>query len=193
MLVVRPYPLFTLNQRWMDPSQTLPVRLQFPDQNSQGVYNAMLILLNRQGSMLEYGIPFTYPSEEQLVRPPLWITTVGRVGFWPVAVLSSSNSNGYTFPLDSLPPDLTGDAGSDLNLGMTPHAVIFVFILWTLFCCIPSWIFLRRHFSRRYPGSSKRDLDFRALSVFRESHSLPIEGNAAPIFSSAVWLHSLHT
>ena len=60
MLIATPYPLFSLNQRWMskNPEEDSLVRIQFPDQSSEGIYNAMLLFLGDEGSLLEYGSPF---------------------------------------------------------------------------------------------------------------------------------------
>lgn len=165
MLIVTPYPLFTLNQRWMDPSQGLPDRLQFPDQNSQGVYNATLLLLGRSQDMLEYGVPFDYGSRHQM--PPLWITTVGRQGFWPVAVLGTGEDGSYTHKNP-------GSSGSrytdDIGRGMIPHASFFVYFCWSLLCSVPSWIFLRRAVLEGAPASSffARDFGFPTLEWFRD-------------------------
>lgn len=99
MLIITPYPLLTLNQRWVDPFDQHPNRLQFPDQNSEGVYNAMLLLLRKSlhdsVPLLEYGVPFA-ASGEHSPGPPIWITTVGRLGFWPIAVVSPTGDEGYT-------------------------------------------------------------------------------------------------
>jgi len=96
LLVVTPYPLFALNQLWMsptnpdDPDKTKrgSRRILFPDQGSEGVYNAMLSLLgnDKDAELLEYGSPFESGTPGDPRVPPLWIVAVGRDGFWPVAI-----------------------------------------------------------------------------------------------------------
>ena len=56
--------------------------MEFPDQGSEGVYNATLALLGRDERMLEYGLPFGHEP----TLAPVWITVVGRNQMWPVHV-----------------------------------------------------------------------------------------------------------
>jgi hypothetical protein len=139
MLLVTPYPLFTLNQRWVASGDDEANRFQFPDQNSEGVYNALLILLNRRHRLLDYGLPFQSlpPMEQRPPNPPLWITTIGRQGFWPVAVLPSANE-----PRDSKALSAT----LDLGRGLIPHSAAFVYFCWTFLCLLSSGVFLLRAF-----------------------------------------------
>jgi hypothetical protein len=89
-LAVTTYPLFARNSDWtgsptnsksdgFEPSLDI-----FPSRLAEGVYNAVLLQLNpgiRWGER-EYVNPLsTSPSSE---RPALWLTIVGRTGFWPV-------------------------------------------------------------------------------------------------------------
>ena len=173
MLIVTPYPLFTLNQRWMWPNSR-GRRLQFPDQNSQGVYNAMLVLLCKQKMMLEYGVPFwrdsvssrtsepnSPPIPVEFRQPPLWITTVGRDGFWPVGFLfdrqqdtpsEKQNSSAYVHVKSVARPDSAGPTGPDNSgsipiaddwlLGTIPHSAIFVLCCWSIVCAVPAIVFL---------------------------------------------------
>ena len=117
MLVATPYPLFALNQSWMNPvTGDDGVRIQFPDQSSEGIYNAALYLMQGDHPLLEYASPFTrlkllrrsgdqYAIEHQSV-PALWIVTVGRDGFWPVAVraLDIQDPSWPSYTLSSPPP-----------------------------------------------------------------------------------------
>lgn len=182
MLIVTPYPLFTLNQRWMDPDQSLRDRLQFPDQNSEGVYNAMLVLLKRlpekvekpceeREPLLEYGAPFEpLPSRSEPRVPPLWISTVGRQGFWPVALLHyNDKEHGYTHE-EKVEPCPLAKPSSDVGRGLIPHASVFVYFCWSLLCCVPSFIFLRRATLARVHASSffLRDFGFPALKCFQD-------------------------
>lgn len=183
MLVVTPYPLFTLNQRWMDPVGG-GVRLQFPDQNSEGVYNAMLLLVDKalrddgspleSGSgapLLEYGVPFDRSSDKGRLNPPVWITTVGRQGFWPVAIFPPTDTD-----LDDYTHREPGSASpSKLSLvyltrGMIPNVALLVYFCWSLLCLIPSVIVIWRYLRQRFPHSRflAADLGVRELPAFRE-------------------------
>ncbi len=85
MLLVTSYPLFNTNLLWSPPHPPHAqshLLTQFPDQGSQGVYNAALALLGADNRMLEYGLPF----EEDATRAPLWITVVGYNQMWPLQV-----------------------------------------------------------------------------------------------------------
>ena len=96
MLIFSSYPLFNANQKW-SLSNSTDARLRFPDSASEGVYNATLALLDRPDLLVEYGSPFEFPTCETskdayvppkpcafISRPPLWISVVGRDGFWPL-------------------------------------------------------------------------------------------------------------
>jgi hypothetical protein len=84
MLLFSTYPLFSMNQVWTRPSIGGMSRLQFPNDSSQGVYNATLQLLGRPAIRLEYGIPF----KPQVQRSEVWLSTVGRNNLWPIKVLT---------------------------------------------------------------------------------------------------------
>jgi hypothetical protein len=96
MLIVTSYPLTSSDQLWSLPSNPT-ARLQFPDDGTEGVYNATLTLLGQDGLMLDYGLPFDRSilhatSADSATRPPLWITVVGRDRLWPVNVFDSNKS-----------------------------------------------------------------------------------------------------
>ena len=95
MLVVSTYPLFSRNQLWTYPFANDNVRLQFPNDSSQGVYNAMLALLNEskpnEPKLLEFGWPFDFGQKPGEPRtPPIWLSAVGKNGIWPIQLLSTS-------------------------------------------------------------------------------------------------------
>jgi hypothetical protein len=101
MLIVTSYPLTSSNQLWSLPSHP-EARLQFADDGTEGVYNAALTLLGKDDLMLDYGLPFDRSvldrtisqadSTDSAIRPPLWITVVGRDRLWPVNVYDSNKS-----------------------------------------------------------------------------------------------------
>ena len=106
MLMVGTYPLALSNQLWSPPWH-VGTLLQFPDENSEGVYNAALLLLGKAGHLREYGPPFDPEGESQksALMPPVWITVVGRDRLWPVdasAVTQSISTNQGRSPSGSV-------------------------------------------------------------------------------------------
>lgn len=140
MLVVTPYPLFALNQLWTYPYGKGVSRLQFPDQSSEGVYNAMLALLGHEKEMLDYDWPLRdAPNAEKTRMPPVWIATVGRGGLWPVAVRPWTLKYTYTLPASSGPDD------TDRRQNTFPRATIVLMGFWSALCLVPAFFFLIRH------------------------------------------------
>jgi hypothetical protein len=92
-LVISPYPLFNLNQYWSYPFNGEKGRLQFSSHGTQGVYNAMLALMNEPEGMVEYGRPFDtgrssgQDSEYHFHQPVYWLGIIGRDSIWPVKIL----------------------------------------------------------------------------------------------------------
>jgi len=84
MLSVTSYPLFAMNQQWTSDSKD---RLIFASRYSQGIYNATLSLLGAKDKMKESGSPWGGAP-----KPPLWLTAVGRNGYWPIALLSTEGT-----------------------------------------------------------------------------------------------------
>jgi hypothetical protein len=102
MIVASSYPLFAQNQAWVDRT---PVNQQFSTTMAQGVYNAMVTLLNydeagrvREGrtspGLLDYRLPGGAERE-----PPVWMSVVGQDALWPVAWFPS-NQSGYLQAID---------------------------------------------------------------------------------------------
>jgi len=89
MLIVSSYPVNNAFQSWMIPGD-FGARLQFPDDGSEGVYNATLALLNDDHHLVEFSSPL---SDTQMnARPPVWITVVGRDRLWPVTTFDLSSN-----------------------------------------------------------------------------------------------------
>lgn len=87
LVVGSTYPMFNGLQPW---TTHVARRLQFGSMTAQGVYNAMLALLNydeqgvpRSGApeLVDYGIPNAAGASH---KPPLWIGVVGTDAIWPV-------------------------------------------------------------------------------------------------------------
>ncbi len=79
-LALSTYPLFAASNEWMG-QQNLPAT--FSDANSEGVYNATVMLLDPQRKNIT-----DYPSDEtdssEKGRPQSWLLTLDREGFAPV-------------------------------------------------------------------------------------------------------------
>ncbi len=102
-LAVTTYPLFARNGDWTGkyvpgdgntegPGYQRSVDM-FPSRTIEGIYNAALLALDRDGhpSLREYVDPLSRARPEDNNRPPLWLTAVGRNGFWPVSLISSAD------------------------------------------------------------------------------------------------------
>jgi hypothetical protein len=122
MLVVTSYPLFNPNLLWSPPHPLQGeshLLTQFPDQGSEGSYNATLALLgdddvgNQSAAghrfddrMLEYGLPF----KGNATLPPLWITVVGGNQMWPLQVydLKGTPAQSYMYTSAAVLPEAAG-------------------------------------------------------------------------------------
>ncbi len=86
LLVVTTYPLLVANQAWHSAPEN-PRRRSFAGSSEEGIYNAMLFLIDRDDLVLDYASP----NREDVEQPPVWIVANGRNGFWPVRVFSDSS------------------------------------------------------------------------------------------------------
>jgi hypothetical protein len=85
MLVFSTYPLFSANQNWTYPFKGESRRIQFPNEEAEGIFNATLTLIGDPGKvrddLVEYSEPFK-PSP----RPALWLGVVGHNNIWPLSI-----------------------------------------------------------------------------------------------------------
>jgi hypothetical protein len=114
-LTVTTYPLLARNADWTlreGHQRSIDV---FPSRITQGIYNAVLFQLD-PGRVREYADPLFDPSDgAPNDRPPLWLTMVGRSGFWPVR-------RGENLPLKDQPAPSPGPASvlaSDIHARLT--------------------------------------------------------------------------
>lgn len=102
-LVLTSYPSFFASNAWMGGRQKIqPVT--FPDANSEGVYNAAILLLNDDSHAS--GLLADYHWGE-LEHPPTWLLTLGHQGFLPVDVFDNekdARSQKNTWFHDVKPP-----------------------------------------------------------------------------------------
>ena len=125
MLVFTPYPLFDLNQVWTPPFLGEASRLQFSNQAAEGVYNATLALLGNAPKMLEYGMPF---GSQQLAKPALWVTAVGRNGPLPVKLLDWADPSDYSlsFPRAPSVPTAQGIYTAGSAVGIVLISIVLI-------------------------------------------------------------------
>jgi len=92
-LVLSSYPMALENQFWttahrVRSSDSTYVRLQdllaFPTDAAVGVYNAALTLLGRPELRVEYALHNAFASDSTHPMPPVWLSVVGRDGFYPL-------------------------------------------------------------------------------------------------------------
>jgi hypothetical protein len=119
---VATYSVLIANQR---NSATPGARLQFPNQAAEGIYNATTAALvnarladakNAGVKLLDYNFPGRSTDEGKNVRPPLWITVLGRNAYWPVAVVNS--------PPEQMGKDTARLAESSATAGITKATAI---------------------------------------------------------------------
>jgi hypothetical protein len=95
-IVASSYPLFNATQSLTSPHLASLGRQQFSTMGAQGMYNAVLKLLERDDLMLDYLPPgclapargdrsrLVLSASAQCLAPPVWISVAGRDGLWPV-------------------------------------------------------------------------------------------------------------
>ncbi len=85
-LVISSYPLLHGSQRFVFPFEGYRRRLLFPSDYAEGVFNAMLSLVDDPHSddVLDYGMPFVNTVPD--MRPPLWLSVISDHEFQPVFV-----------------------------------------------------------------------------------------------------------
>ncbi|MGH9763531.1 MAG: hypothetical protein ACREAC_22080, partial [Blastocatellia bacterium] len=104
MIVVSSYPLFSRNQIWTSASESSRNRrLQFPMQQTEGIYNAALALLDYTAegalmpggrTLIEYSQPFGDSAAATATTPAVWITVVGHGASWPLKIYDDTPAKG---------------------------------------------------------------------------------------------------
>jgi hypothetical protein len=138
LLVASSYPLHASAASWSYPFRGREILQTFPSEGSEGVYNATLLLLDEPSKVVDYGPP---PGVDkcEAIRPPVWISSVGRDGFWPIT--ASAYGLGDNDFVRSLPR--TADAETVARQHRTwarrfslPAGFVFLMALVQLFSCI---------------------------------------------------------
>lgn len=125
VLVASTYPLADWTQQASFPFSGDRIRHMFPNEYAQGVYNAMLSLLEDKRpddltdprDLADYGRPFSHPCTDRppgtpcgLVVPPVWMSVVSQGAFWPLEAreCKPDDHDVYTLrlkPLETNPDD----------------------------------------------------------------------------------------
>jgi hypothetical protein len=152
MLVVSSYPLDSSNQLWSLPSHS-EVRLQFPDDSSEGTYNATLALLGHDNDILEFSPPFSRGGDASsgTVRPPVWISVVGRDRLWPTKVYdvnSDKRVQDYTY---GIPSDRAGSIETAFwQRGVYPQSILILLTAFSILCIVFAAPLFRRFRPRSF-------------------------------------------
>ncbi|MBL8230860.1 MAG: hypothetical protein JNL98_20365 [Bryobacterales bacterium] len=122
-LAVSSYSLIVRNQLWIRPGSEWLV--PFPSSSTEGVYNAMLALIDNT-PLADY-----YPPGEFGMHPPVWITMSGRDRYWPVA----SYSKPAPEPLRAAPPQFTAiQISNPGNLWIAMYGSLVLTAIWFATC-----------------------------------------------------------
>lgn len=100
-LVLSSYPMSLENQYWSSSHRIarldatyvrLDQLLAFPTDAATGVYNATLSLLGRPELRAEFALHGLLPSDSTYRYPPIWLSVIGRDGFYPLRAFVSDTS-----------------------------------------------------------------------------------------------------
>ncbi len=140
MLVIGTYPLITINQHWTYPADGYDIHHQFASESTEGIYNAMLALLDRPERMLEYEVPFASPSEG---FPWSWVMAVGNRGLQPIALLPKTPgwSDQYAYQNPGAKDAASEPAEFSVPTDLASRSWIATLLFWasTIFCLWFAW------------------------------------------------------
>jgi hypothetical protein len=101
-MVLTTYPLVLDNQFWTTTGELPRNLLTFPNDAAVGIYNATLALVDPNVQRIEFSPPDHGNNAGGALRPPIWVVTVGRGGFYPVRVSSVDERYGsYVLPYET--------------------------------------------------------------------------------------------
>jgi hypothetical protein len=138
-IVASTYSLFTPLQQWASKhgSSRDDARLQqFPSMVHQGLFNALQLLMDGDDRRLaDYCDPsMDSATEAKSCHPPVWVSVVGRTGFWPLAFVTPIK-NGWSYVKIANDASVTVLREPDRQrLGAIGAALAFVgTLLWHLY------------------------------------------------------------
>jgi hypothetical protein len=167
MLSATTYPLFLANQRWTKPPPFDKDRpgappnygtiIAFPSRTAEAIYNATVAALvdsfskhdprRRTVQLVEYIPPFSkcaHADQPSCYHAPLWITVLGRGGYWPVAMLEKYRDDGQSnlFSWSSRPSMAAG-----MIFSRPDQAWTFIFVITSglalLYASLVIWVHLK--------------------------------------------------
>jgi hypothetical protein len=180
ILAVTPYPIlagahFPALGSSSEVDKQDEVQRLFPDSYAVGDFNALQSLLRpaaEAGSQTlptadyaQFGLPSFLDADDAAWRAHLWLTTVGRDGYWPVAVLdadvSSRKATGTKWPEPSIRSVSTPPRPP------APYSVHFS-VSWTIFWMLTFGLTVLMAFLLTFPNVFSRS---EILGRFGEDHS----------------------
>ncbi len=138
LLVASSYPLHASASSWSYPFRGREILQTFSSEASEGVYNATLMLLGEPSKVVDYGPP-PGVDQREAIRPPVWISTVGRDSFWPITASAYGDGDHHYVRA------LAGSADADTLARQReawawrfslPAGFVFLMALVQLFSCI---------------------------------------------------------
>jgi len=168
-LLLTPYPLVGLNQLWTYPHKGDQFRHHFCTGFSMAVYNAAMILLEREEYLLEYGRPLVKPDRKVPRKPSLWLTAVGREGMWPIDLLDYENHQEdvhYLHPSCSHKNDEADKRLIPLLPKDLVHPTMIGFFTFSFFCMLVSWLVCREFPLRKSSRNGNRKKNGRSLGAW---------------------------
>jgi hypothetical protein len=96
-VVVSSYPLLQQNRAWSPPFDVDTIA-PFGSFASEGLYNAILLLLDKPDRTRELTVPFLTPTSGRAWSDdqPVWLTAIGGGNFWPLAEIDADDQPGTT-------------------------------------------------------------------------------------------------
>lgn len=142
-LAVTTYPLLVRNGDWTVPGRRDRPGYQdsvdlFPSRIAEALYNAVLFQLDPQHwpDGREYADPFLTSSHVPNARPPLWLTMVGRNGFWAVSRQENADPGVAAAPAPGRGVHLSPNVGERLTFDPPDGTTLLlegILFAWGLF------------------------------------------------------------
>ncbi len=198
VLSVSTYPLFLRNQHWtsQELKGELPRRVPFASKSAEGVYNATRAILwdpQKPGGG-EVMLDYRDPSDSASRRPPLWLTVLGRTGYWPVALIPDKSIRPGGKPIASSLIDAPGNSdrlGEKLHPETPSHAWELVVIAISLFSCLQClYVFLVHLRQLRGGRWTWKPLSLVAAGLYAAAWTYPRTANQR---SNALFIFTLLT
>ena len=115
LVVASTYPLHASVSSWTYPYRGRDLVRTFPSEKAQGIFNAALLLLGDKRALLDYGPLCAWPATDaEGLRPEVWISAVGRGGFWPIGAFDYGSGD-FGFVHRAFPTKLEGKPDPEAN------------------------------------------------------------------------------